>query len=60
LAVVVEGEEDVVVVFSTLLPRRAILEEVWRGTKKCLWEGKDKTIDILDKDRDKGKEKAES
>lgn len=41
LAVVVAGEEDVVVVFSSLLPRRAILEEVWRGTKKCLWEGKD-------------------
>jgi phosphatidylinositol glycan class H protein len=40
LAIVVEGEEDVVVVFPTLLPRRAILEEVWRGTKRCLWEHK--------------------
>lgn len=38
LAIVVEGEQDVVVVFPTLLPRRAILEEVWRGARKCLWE----------------------
>jgi phosphatidylinositol glycan class H protein len=41
LAIVVEGEEDAVVVFPALLPRRGILEEVWRGTKKCLWEHKD-------------------
>lgn len=41
LAVVVEGEEDVVVVFPGLLPKRAILEEVWRGARKCLWEGKE-------------------
>lgn len=34
----VKGEEDVVVVFPSLLPRRAILEEVWRGTRRCLWE----------------------
>ncbi|KAH4257163.1 phosphatidylinositol N-acetylglucosaminyltransferase [Parastagonospora nodorum] len=46
LAVVVEGEEDVVVVFPTLLPHRAILEEVWRGTKKCLWEGKNEGRDV--------------
>ncbi|KAF2753339.1 hypothetical protein EJ05DRAFT_211830 [Pseudovirgaria hyperparasitica] len=38
LAVVVSGEEDVVVVFPKLLPRRQILEEVWRGTRKCLHE----------------------
>lgn len=38
LAIVVKGEEDIVVVFPHLLPRRAILEEVWRGTRKCLWE----------------------
>jgi phosphatidylinositol glycan class H protein len=38
LAIVVRGEEDVVVVFPSLLPRRAILEEVWRGTRTCLWE----------------------
>jgi phosphatidylinositol glycan class H protein len=60
LAVVVEGEEDVVVVFSSLLPKRAILEEVWRGSRKCLWEGKDKIIPTveLDGSRDKDKERA--
>merc|ERR1711939_566430 len=30
LAVIVEGGTEVVVVFPTLLPRREILEEVWR------------------------------
>ncbi|KAF2841812.1 hypothetical protein M501DRAFT_927153, partial [Patellaria atrata CBS 101060] len=43
LAIVVEGEEDVVVVFPKLLPRREILEEVWRGAKACLYEPKTKT-----------------
>lgn len=38
LAIVVEGEEDVVVVFPRLLPRRGTLEVVWRGTRGCLWE----------------------
>ena len=38
LAIVVRGEEDVVVVFPTLLPRRDILEKVWRGAKACLYE----------------------
>lgn len=54
LAVVVEGEEEAVVVFPVsfavfshvkklmylqkLLPNRAILEEVWRGAKACLYE----------------------
>lgn len=38
LAIVVKGEKDVVVVFPSLLPRRAILEEVWRGTRRCLWD----------------------
>jgi phosphatidylinositol glycan class H protein len=45
LVIVVEGEENVVVVFPRMLPRRAILEEVWRGSRKCLWDsdvGKDK------------------
>lgn len=37
----VEGERDVVVVFPKMLPRRAVLEEVWRGTRACLWEGND-------------------
>lgn len=67
LAIVVQGEEDVVVVFPVcfysaifsalkthslfnddielnanhpqhLLPRRHILEDVWRGAKRCLYE----------------------
>jgi phosphatidylinositol glycan class H protein len=38
LAIVVKGEEDIVVVFPGLLPRRAMLEEVWRGARRCLWE----------------------
>ncbi|KAF1939495.1 hypothetical protein EJ02DRAFT_256263 [Clathrospora elynae] len=38
LVIVVEGEGDVVVVFPTLLPRRGVLEVVWRGTRACLWE----------------------
>ncbi|KAH9825923.1 Phosphatidylinositol N-acetylglucosaminyltransferase subunit gpi15 [Teratosphaeria destructans] len=38
LAIVVEGEEDVVVVFPNILPRREILEQVWRGTRACLYE----------------------
>ncbi|KAF2084264.1 phosphatidylinositol N-acetylglucosaminyltransferase [Saccharata proteae CBS 121410] len=40
LAIVVEGEEDAVVVFPTLLPKRQILEEVWRGARACLYEPK--------------------
>jgi phosphatidylinositol glycan class H protein len=40
LAVIVEGEPDVVVVFPKLLPRRAILEEVWRGSRRCLYDTK--------------------
>lgn len=38
LAIVVEDEEDVVVVFPVLLPRRQVLEQVWRGARKCLWD----------------------
>jgi hypothetical protein len=38
LAIVVKGEQDIIVVFPSLLPKRAILEEVWRGTRRCLWE----------------------
>ncbi|KAF2707889.1 hypothetical protein K504DRAFT_458377 [Pleomassaria siparia CBS 279.74] len=37
LGIVVKNEKDVVVVFPTLLPRRAILEEVWRGARACLY-----------------------
>ncbi|GAB7349403.1 hypothetical protein MBLNU459_g8520t1 [Dothideomycetes sp. NU459] len=40
LAIVVEGEEDVVVVFPSTLPKRQILEEVWRGARACLYEPK--------------------
>ena len=38
LIVVVEDEEDVVVVFPGLLPRRRIVEQVWRGARECLYE----------------------
>jgi phosphatidylinositol glycan class H protein len=38
LMIVVEGEGEVVVVFPTLLPRRDILEVVWRGARGSLWE----------------------
>lgn len=38
LAVVVKGEEDVVVVFPQLLPKRDMLEVVWRGARACLYE----------------------
>ncbi|KAI1339916.1 hypothetical protein F5Y15DRAFT_58691 [Xylariaceae sp. FL0016] len=39
LAVAVEGEEDVVVVFPKLLPRPRVVERVWRGVRECLFEG---------------------
>lgn len=55
LAIIVEGATEVVVVFpvrsllvyvddradlpQTLLPKRAILEDVWRGARKCLYGG---------------------
>jgi phosphatidylinositol glycan class H protein len=38
LIIVVEGEGEVVVVFPTLLPKRDILEVIWRGARACLWE----------------------
>ncbi|KAG6014943.1 hypothetical protein E4U54_004570 [Claviceps lovelessii] len=38
LVVVVEGEPELVVVFPGLLPRRSIVEEVWRGVRQCLYE----------------------
>ncbi|KAJ5924487.1 hypothetical protein N7466_008674 [Penicillium verhagenii] len=40
LAVIVEGEPDVLVVFPHLLPKREILEEVWRGSRRCLYDAK--------------------
>ncbi|KAH8907040.1 hypothetical protein BR93DRAFT_927895 [Coniochaeta sp. PMI_546] len=39
LIVVVDGEEDLVVVFPRLLPGRKIVEAVWRGVRGCLHEG---------------------
>jgi phosphatidylinositol glycan class H protein len=39
LIVVVDGEEDLVVVFPRLLPGRKIVEAVWRGVRGCLYEG---------------------
>lgn len=42
LAVVVEGEAEVVVVFPGLLPGRAVVEEVWRGARGCLFEAGEK------------------
>lgn len=38
LVVVVEGEEDIVVVFPKLLPRPEVVEKVWRGLRRCLYE----------------------
>ncbi|KAF2864347.1 hypothetical protein K470DRAFT_254008 [Piedraia hortae CBS 480.64] len=38
LCIVVDGETDAVVVFSDILPRREILEQVWRGARACLYE----------------------
>lgn len=56
LAVIVEGEPGVLVVFPVshplagirsmltqiqqMLPKREILEEVWRGTRRCLYDAK--------------------
>jgi phosphatidylinositol N-acetylglucosaminyltransferase subunit H len=38
LVVIVEGEEDLVVIFPKLLPGKRIVEEVWRGVRACLYE----------------------
>lgn len=52
LVVVVEGEESVVVVFPQLLPKRKVVEEVWRGSGGVLFErGEGKAS------RERGKEK---
>lgn len=42
LVVVVDGEEDLVVVFPRLLPGRKVVESVWRGVRGCLYEGEEK------------------
>lgn len=38
LAVIVVGEKDAVVVFPKLLPKREILETVWRGSRAVLFQ----------------------
>ena len=38
LIVVVDGEDDVVVVFPRLLPPKHIVETVWRGVRGCLYD----------------------
>jgi phosphatidylinositol N-acetylglucosaminyltransferase subunit H len=38
LVVVVQGEDEVVVVFPRLLPGRIIVEKVWRGARGCLYD----------------------
>ncbi|TLD25249.1 hypothetical protein PspLS_06040 [Pyricularia sp. CBS 133598] len=38
LVIIVEGEEELVVVFPRLLPRRPVVEAVWRGVRACLHE----------------------
>ncbi|KAJ5135259.1 uncharacterized protein N7515_004537 [Penicillium bovifimosum] len=40
LAVIVEGEPDALVVFPNMLPKREILEQVWRGSRRCLYDSK--------------------
>ncbi|KAJ5793914.1 hypothetical protein N7457_000513 [Penicillium paradoxum] len=40
LAVIVEGEPDALVVFPHMLPKREILEQVWRGSRRCLYDAK--------------------
>ncbi|KAI1867142.1 uncharacterized protein JN550_007194 [Neoarthrinium moseri] len=45
LIVVVDGEEDVVVVFPKLLPRRDVVERVWRGVRGCLFDVKPRPKD---------------
>ncbi|KAG8417710.1 hypothetical protein J3459_006393 [Metarhizium acridum] len=45
LVVVVEGEEDVVIVFPGLLPKRKIVETVWRGARECLYEAPKRDVE---------------
>lgn len=42
LAVIVEGATEVVVVFPNLLPRLDVLQEVWRGARRCLYANTNK------------------
>lgn len=56
LVVVVEGEEAVVVVFPRLLPRRDIVERVWRGCRACLFEGKKEKEREREREREREKD----
>ncbi|KAK9457324.1 GPI-GlcNAc transferase complex, PIG-H component-domain-containing protein [Dipodascopsis uninucleata] len=38
LAVMVKGRNRLLVVFPNLLPRRSILEEIWRDIKRCMYQ----------------------
>jgi phosphatidylinositol N-acetylglucosaminyltransferase subunit H len=51
LIVVVQGEDEVVVVFPKLLPSRDIVEKVWRGARRCLYETDEKPKAEEDGDR---------
>jgi len=53
LVVVVEGEDEVVVVFPRLLPGRAIVERVWRGARGCLYETEKR--EVVEKEGDVGR-----
>jgi len=46
LVVIVEGEQEAIVVFGKVLPRRDVLEEVWRGARSVLW-GKEGTKNVI-------------
>jgi phosphatidylinositol glycan class H protein len=41
LLIVIAGEEKLQVVFPRLLPRLGVIEEVWRGARRCLCESSD-------------------
>lgn len=49
-----KGEEDVVVVFPRLLPRRDVLEKVWRGARACLYDVGLRKVNSKQKDSVKG------
>ncbi|KAI5798014.1 GPI-GlcNAc transferase complex, PIG-H component-domain-containing protein [Peziza echinospora] len=56
LGVVVCGEEELVVVFERTRPRRRVVETVWRGVRRCLYErrgGKGETG--VEKEKEKGR-----
>lgn len=44
LAIIVRGEKEGVVVFPKLMPRRHVLEEVWRGARAVLYEQQNRAL----------------